>query len=63
MGATVLKTGPTVVKECPICGKRFIPTVEWVYRLGSKFYCRYTCYNKAGGDKHKKYRTNGKGWI
>ena len=57
-----LYIGQTVVKTCPVCGKHFIPTVEWIYRLGSKFYCRYTCYNKAGGDKHKKYRTNGKGW-
>ena len=57
-----LYKGQTVVKTCPVCGKHFIPTIGWVYRLGPKFYCRYTCYSEAGGDKHKKYRTNGKGW-
>ena len=37
-------------KECPICGKSFIPTHYWAYKKGSKYYCRYNCYKLGGGD-------------
>jgi len=38
------------------CGKKFIPTVEYIYKLrkgktgATKYYCSYTCWRKAGGD-------------
>jgi len=45
------------------CGKTFIPTPEWLYKLRRKqnskamYYCSYTCWRKAGGDsgKYTKY--------
>ena len=46
------------VKVCAMCGKTFIPTVEWMYRRNHKFYCRYTCYTKAGGDSREYKYTN-----
>ena len=43
--------GESVVHECPICGKRFIPSpAGWVYKRNGKMYCRYKCYREAGGD-------------
>ena len=62
MSEMSLYIGQTVVKICPVCGKHFIPNIEWAYKIGRDYYCRYNCYSKAGGDKHKKYRTNAKGW-
>ena len=62
MGEIIDRVPNIVCKACPVCGKNFIPTYGWAYKLNGKYYCRYNCYNKAGGDKHKKYRTNGKGW-
>lgn len=36
------------------CGKKFVPTPEWLYKIrkGKEkgYYCSYTCYRKAGGD-------------
>lgn len=43
------------IYECE-CGKKFIPTPMWVYKIKSKYYCSYTCYRKAGagdGTNHK----------
>ena len=38
-----------------ICGKQFIHTGEWVYKLHKNgknvYYCSYTCWRKAGGGK------------
>ena len=40
---------------CPVCEKRFIPTLLWVYKKekGTQrtFYCSYHCFRKAGGGK------------
>jgi len=45
------------VYECPICGKKFIPTANYLYKLrsihGVKYYCSYTCWRKDGGDSGK----------
>lgn len=42
------------IQKCPICGEVFVPTVLWVYKITTrtsvKYYCRYKCYVKAGGD-------------
>lgn len=46
------------------CGKCFIPTPAWLYKInfqgkkngGTKYYCSYTCWRKAGGDNGGKYR-------
>lgn len=47
--------------ECS-CGKRFIPTYHWLYKLITKtnkteYFCSYTCWRKAGGggDEKRKY--------
>ena len=32
-------------KKCRKCGKYFIPAPMHVYRVGSKYYCSWTCYN------------------
>lgn len=34
-------------KNCPICGKEFYPTLEWVYKVDEVPYCSWTCYRKA----------------
>jgi hypothetical protein len=45
------------LKVCPVCEKRFIPTVYWAYKKekGTKIihYCSYHCYREAGGGKEK----------
>lgn len=28
---------------CPICGKEFYPTPDWVYRSGARRVCSWTC--------------------
>lgn len=43
----------STIKTCHTCGKRFIPTVQWAYRIADKIYCSYGCYRKAGGDNGK----------
>lgn len=63
MGETYERGRPIVVKECPVCGKRFVPTHYWAYKKGCVYYCRYNCYRQAGGDRHEKYRANAKGWV
>ena len=42
------------IEECPVCGKRFIPSVQWAYKLGRYYYCRYNCYKQGGGDNVKR---------
>ena len=39
-----------VLKTCAVCGKNFVPTHNWAYKKGHKYYCRYNCYKQAGGD-------------
>ena len=46
---------------CPICEKRFIPSLFWAYKIGlytkkgykTIYYCSYHCFRKAGGGKEK----------
>ena len=42
------------LKKCAVCGKEFVPTYNWIYRINSKFYCCYSHYTKAGGDGGRK---------
>ena len=53
------------MKTCAICGKEFITSTEWLYKLNYatnsksykyKYFCSYTCYRKAGGDNGRKSR-------
>ena len=42
-------------KKCELCGKLFILTYNYLYKLRDKnqknlYYCSYTCWKKAGGD-------------
>ena len=50
---TIHKQEETVglqMKRCSICKKLFIPAAQHLYRIGFKWQCCYTCYQKAGGD-------------
>lgn len=46
---------------CPVCEKRFIPTLFWAYmqkcysKKGYKitYYCSYHCFREDGGGKEK----------
>ncbi len=29
--------------RCPICRREFYPTTIWVWKIGDKRYCRYSC--------------------
>ena len=42
-----------VEKKCPQCGKIFVRAsfVGYLYKIGTKTYCGWNCYNKA---KEKK---------
>lgn len=31
-------------KYCAKCGKLFIPAPEHIFKYGSKYYCKWTCY-------------------
>ena len=31
-------------KTCKKCGKRFLPAPEHRFRVGNKWYCKWTCY-------------------
>ena len=49
------------IRVCPVCGKKFIPTVGWLYKSVAyprKVYCSYTCWRSEGGDgNNKKFRS------
>jgi hypothetical protein len=52
---TFLKNNPEIgIKVCPICEKRFIPTLQWIYKIKSEFYCSYKCYRQGGGANETK---------
>ena len=52
---TFLKNNPVAgIKICPICEKRFIPTLQWIYKRDKVFYCRYNCYRQGGGADESK---------
>lgn len=44
---------------CARCGKMFIPSVQYLYKLHKdnkpKYYCSYNCWRKDGGDNGKRY--------
>lgn len=43
-------------KVCPICGKTFIPTTDWAFRVSkgsSVYYCSHACSRKAEKAKKK----------
>ena len=49
------------MEQCKRCGKMFIPSYEYIYKLlseirGKKFdyYCSYSCWRKDGGDGGKR---------
>lgn len=46
-------------KTCTNCGKLFIISHSWLYKINSKdklnYYCSYNCWRKGGGD-NGKYR-------
>ena len=46
----------SVLRTCPVCGKKFIPNVQWAYKRSNAYYCRYNCYRQAGGDGGGKDR-------
>ena len=39
--------------KCPVCGKTFDRTEEWVYKHGLKFYCSWTCLRKDEKPDHR----------
>lgn len=50
-------------KKCDLCGKNFIPTFHWLYKIkksGKKtlYFCSYSCYRKMGGDNSETFSTN-----
>lgn len=42
-----LKSKWLMEHHCPICGKEFYPTREWVYKTGGTYYCSWSCHRKA----------------
>lgn len=38
---------------CAKCGQTFIPAPMHIYRVGTKYYCKWTCYNHRN-DKSKE---------
>lgn len=49
------------LRECPICGeKKFVlDPSEYVYKIGCKYYCSWTCYRKAQKEmESKKKKSN-----
>lgn len=45
-------------KKCPICGKVFVPAPEHIFKRGSKWFDKWSCYNKyvTEADKNKGRR-------
>ena len=50
------------ISKCPICGKKYMRTPEWAYKIKDKkgrmhYYCRYKCWREASeSEKIKKGR-------
>ena len=38
---------------CERCGQMFIPAPQHIFKVGSKYYCKWTCYNHRN-DKIKE---------
>lgn len=45
---------PMTEMKCACCGKIFVPAPYHVYRDGSKWFCKYTCYNKHLTEKENR---------
>lgn len=43
--------------KCAKCGKVFVPAPFHVYRVESKYYCKWTCYNHRN-DKPEEVKEN-----
>jgi hypothetical protein len=41
-------------KKCKKCGRTFIAAAYHVYKIGSKWYCSWTCYNHRNDKKENK---------
>lgn len=41
-------------KYCAKCGKSFIPAPEHIFKCGSKYYCKWTCYLHRNDSEVKK---------
>lgn len=44
------RKGPMPWKFCSLCGKRLpflIDRKDYVYKIGTTYYCSYTCWMKA----------------
>ena len=41
--------------KCKKCGKEFVPAPQHVFKKGSDYYCKWTCFN------HRKDKPNEKG--
>ena len=37
--------------HCPVCGKEFFPTYEWVYKDLENIYCSWSCYRTKNKDR------------
>ena len=44
--ATLPRANYGDIRICPVCGKEFLPTEEWVYKRAGKRLCSYTCMRK-----------------
>ena len=45
-------------RRCPVCGKEFVPTSQWVYRDRVAWFCSYGCKRQA--ELRKEKLLNGK---
>ena len=45
------------IKICPVCKKRFVPSLYWAYKKKTVmkiiYYCSYHCFREAGGGREK----------
>lgn len=49
-------------KKCDLCGKNFVPTYYWLYKIKkyakkTLYFCSYSCYRKMGGDNGDSFST------
>lgn len=43
---------------CPKCGKEFVPAPFHVYKDGSKYYCKWTCFNHRNDKAPEEVKEN-----
>ena len=44
----------TRLYKCPVCGKKFIPAAQHVYKVDNRFVCSWGCQRKAEKEKEEK---------